>query len=50
MQIYGLLYVDDDARALLHAALIGKISETFNIGGHNELQNIEVVKTVFLCF
>ena len=45
-QIRDWLYVDDHARALLHVALTGKISETYNIGGHNELQNIEVVKTV----
>jgi len=45
-QIRDWLYVDDHARALLNVALTGKISETYNIGGHNELQNIEVVKTV----
>jgi dTDP-glucose 4,6-dehydratase len=45
-QIRDWLYVDDHARALLHVALKGKISETYNIGGHNELQNIAVVKTV----
>jgi len=45
-QIRDWLYVDDHARALLHVALTGKISETYNIGGYNELQNIDVVKTV----
>ncbi len=45
-QIRDWLYVDDHARALLHVALTGEVSETYNIGGHNELQNIEVVKTV----
>ena len=45
-QIRDWLYVDDHATALLHVALTGKITETYNIGGHNELQNIEVVKTV----
>jgi dTDP-glucose 4,6-dehydratase len=45
-QIRDWLYVDDHARALLHVALTGKIGETYNIGGHNELQNITVVKTV----
>jgi dTDP-glucose 4,6-dehydratase len=45
-QIRDWLYVDDHARALLHVALTGKISETYNIGGHNELQNIKVVKTI----
>jgi dTDP-glucose 4,6-dehydratase len=45
-QIRDWLYVDDHARALLHVALTGKIGETYNIGGHNEMQNIDVVKTV----
>ena len=45
-QIRDWLYVDDHARALLHVALTGKISETYNIGGQNELQNINVVKTI----
>ena len=45
-QIRDWLYVDDHARALLHVALTGEVGETYNIGGHNELQNIEVVNTV----
>ena len=45
-QIRDWLYVDDHARALLHVALTGEIGETYNIGGHNEMQNIEVVRTV----
>jgi dTDP-glucose 4,6-dehydratase len=45
-QVRDWLYVDDHARALLHVSLTGKIGETYNIGGHNELQNIEVVKTI----
>jgi dTDP-glucose 4,6-dehydratase len=45
-QIRDWLYVDDHARALIHVVLTGKIGETYNIGGHNELQNIEVVKIV----
>ena len=45
-QIRDWLYVDDHAKALLHVALTGKIGETYNIGGHNELQNIEVVTTI----
>ena len=45
-QIRDWLYVDDHARALVHVALTGEIGETYNIGGHNELQNIDVVKTV----
>ena len=45
-QIRDWLYVDDHARALLHAALYGEVGETYNIGGHNEMKNIDVVKTV----
>jgi dTDP-glucose 4,6-dehydratase len=45
-QIRDWLYVDDHARALVHVALTGEIGETYNIGGYNELQNIDVVKTV----
>ena len=46
MQIRDWLYVDDHAKALLHVALNGITGETYNIGGHNELQNIYVVRTV----
>jgi len=45
-QIRDWLYVDDHARALFNVALTGKIGETYNIGGHNEMKNIEVVKTI----
>jgi dTDP-glucose 4,6-dehydratase len=45
-QIRDWLYVDDHARALLHVALNGYIGETYNIGGHNEMQNIEVVQAI----
>ncbi|MBL4681611.1 MAG: GDP-mannose 4,6-dehydratase, partial [Pseudomonadales bacterium] len=33
-------------RALIVAAKQGKNGETYNIGGHNEIQNIDVVKTI----
>ncbi len=45
-QVRDWLYVNDHAKALLHVMFNGKIGETYNIGGHNELENIEVVKTV----
>ena len=45
-QIRDWLYVEDHARALVLVALEGKIGETYNIGGHNEKQNIEVVNTI----
>ncbi|MEA1987932.1 MAG: dTDP-glucose 4,6-dehydratase [Pseudomonadota bacterium] len=45
-QIRDWLYVEDHARALVLVATIGEIGQTYNIGGHNEKQNIEVVKTI----
>ena len=45
-QVRDWLYVEDHARALIKVATEGKIAETYNIGGHNEKQNIEVVKTL----
>ena len=45
-QVRDWLYVEDHASALFKVALNGVIGETYNIGGHNELQNIEVVKIV----
>ena len=40
------LYVDDHARALLLVMKKGKKGETYNIGGHNEVTNIDVVRTL----
>ena len=40
------LYVDDHARALLLVNEKGLPGETYNVGGHNERTNLEVVKTV----
>lgn len=40
------LFVEDHARALVLVALQGRIGETYNIGGHNEHQNIEVVQAL----
>ena len=45
-QVRDWLYVEDHAKALLHVALNGKVGETYNIGGQNELKNIDVVKTI----
>lgn len=45
-QIRDWLYVDDHARALYCVANSGKVGETYNIGGHNERRNIEVVNTL----
>ncbi|MEZ8700432.1 dTDP-glucose 4,6-dehydratase [Vibrio cyclitrophicus] len=43
-QIRDWLYVEDHARALYKVVTEGEIGETYNIGGHNEKQNIEVVE------
>ena len=45
-QIRDWLYVDDHAQALYKVATKGKPGETYNIGGHNEKQNIEVIETI----
>jgi dTDP-glucose 4,6-dehydratase len=45
-QIRDWLYVEDHARALYKVVTDGIVGETYNIGGHNEKQNIEVVKTI----
>ncbi|MFU8844238.1 MAG: dTDP-glucose 4,6-dehydratase [Bacteroidales bacterium] len=40
------LYVDDHARALLQVVEQGTPGETYNIGGHNEMKNIDVVNVI----
>ena len=45
-QIRDWLYVEDHARALYQVVTQGKVGETYNIGGHNEKTNLEVVRTV----
>ena len=42
-QVRDWLYVEDHARALYKVLTEGKVGETYNIGGHNEKQNIDVV-------
>ncbi|MCE9860300.1 dTDP-glucose 4,6-dehydratase [Aeromonas caviae] len=44
MQIRDWLFVEDHARALYKVVTEGQVGETYNIGGHNEKSNIEVVK------
>lgn len=45
-QIRDWLYVEDHASALFEVARNGKNAETYNIGGHNEKTNIEVVESI----
>ncbi|WP_429945516.1 dTDP-glucose 4,6-dehydratase [Bibersteinia trehalosi] len=46
MQIRDWLFVEDHARALYKVVTEGAVGETYNIGGHNEKANIEVVRTI----
>ena len=46
LQIRDWLYVEDHARALYKVVTEGKVGETYNIGGHNEKANIDVVKAL----
>jgi dTDP-glucose 4,6-dehydratase len=45
-QIRDWLYVSDHIQGLMVVALNGKVGETYNIGGNNEIQNIEVVQKI----
>lgn len=45
-QIRDWLFVEDHARALLEVVTNGIVGETYNIGGHNEKRNLEVVETI----
>nr|BCN22269.1 dTDP-glucose 4,6-dehydratase [Vibrio mimicus] len=45
-QIRDWLFVEDHAKALFCVLKNGKSGETYNIGGHNEVKNIDVVKII----
>ncbi|WP_373689756.1 dTDP-glucose 4,6-dehydratase [Rheinheimera sp.] len=45
-QVRDWLFVEDHARALYQVVTRGVVGETYNIGGHNEKQNIEVVQSI----
>lgn len=45
-QIRDWLYVEDHASALIKVLTTGKVGETYNIGGHNERKNIDVVTLI----
>jgi dTDP-glucose 4,6-dehydratase len=45
-QIRDWLFVEDHARALYKVVTEGEVGETYNIGGHNEKANIDVVLTI----
>jgi dTDP-glucose 4,6-dehydratase len=45
-QIRDWLYVEDHARSLVKVVIEGNVGETYNIGGHNEKKNIQVVEVI----
>lgn len=45
-QVRDWLHVEDHARALLQVVARGTVGETYNIGGLNEMRNIEVVRAI----
>lgn len=45
-QVRDWLYVEDHARALLEVVARGRVGATYNIGGHNERRNLEVVQAI----
>lgn len=46
LNIRDWLYVEDHCRAIDMVINQGKIGEVYNVGGHNERTNIEIVKTI----
>ncbi len=46
LQVRDWLFVEDHIRALYLVLQKGQIGETYNIGGHNEKTNIEVVRSI----
>ena len=45
-QVRDWLYVEDHARALCQVIARGRLGETYNIGGHNEKSNLQVVEAL----
>ena len=45
-QVRDWLYVEDHARALYQVVIDGEVGQTYNIGGHNEKTNLQVVKAI----
>ncbi|GAB1614618.1 dTDP-glucose 4,6-dehydratase [Pseudomonas sp. NGC7] len=45
-QVRDWLFVEDHARALLEVVSRGEVGETYNIGGHNEQKNLDVVHAI----
>lgn len=45
-QVRDWLHVEDHARALTEVLNRGGVGETYNVGGHNEKTNLQVVETI----
>jgi len=45
-QVRDWLYVEDHCRAIECVLAKGKVGEVYNVGGHNEMKNLEVVKVI----
>jgi len=48
-QVRDWLHVEDHARALWTVLSRGRVGETYNIGGHNEQRNLDVVRSICAC-
>ena len=46
LNVRDWLYVDDHCKAIDMIIHNGKVGEVYNVGGHNERRNIDVVKTI----
>ena len=46
LQVRDWLYVKDHCRAILKVLEAGQVGEVYNIGGHNEMANLDVVKII----
>lgn len=46
LNVRDWLYVTDHCEAIIKIIKEAKVGETYNIGGHNEMQNIEIVNTI----
>lgn len=46
LNVRDWLYVEDHCRAIDRIMRQGRIGEVYNIGGHNEMQNIDIVRLI----
>ena len=46
LNVRDWLYVEDHCRAIDLIIRIGRVGEIYNVGGHNEMRNIDIVKLI----